>query len=61
MIHHPQWSRLHDTRGTSAARADILTAAYTRHPERFVRKHPEPPTIPAQVWINPPDENSTNP
>jgi putative transposase len=43
------------------ARADILTAAYVRHPERFVRKHPEPPVIPAQVWINPPDENSTNP
>jgi putative transposase len=37
-----------------AARADTLTAAYTRTPERFVRKHPEPPALPATVWINQP-------
>jgi putative transposase len=52
------------------ARADVLAAAYTRHPERFVRKHPEPPALPTTAWINKPDEtdnhqeqpiNSTNP
>lgn len=41
------------------ARADVLTAAYTRNPERFVRKHPEPPALPATVWINKPDETDT--
>src|ERR1700704_2923993 len=39
-----------------AARATVLTDAYLRHPERFVRKHPEPPELPAIVWINKPDE-----
>jgi putative transposase len=38
------------------ARADVLAAAYTRTPERFVRKHPEPPALPTTVWINKPDE-----
>jgi len=39
-----------------AERADVLTAAYTAHPERFVRKPPEPPELPATSWINPPEE-----
>ena len=47
-------------------RADVLTAAYTRTPERFVRKHPEPAALPTTVWINKPDQDeeqalSTNP
>ena len=50
----------------TAVRADVLTAAYTRTPERFVRKHPEPAALPTTVWINKPDQNeeqahSTNP
>jgi putative transposase len=41
-----------------AVRADVLAAAYTRNPERFVRKHPEPAILPEAVWINkPPDED----
>ena len=39
-----------------------LLAAYNRHPERFVRKLPEPPVVPSRVWINPPKivrENET--
>jgi putative transposase len=45
-----------------AARREILASAYDAHPERFVRKHPEPPTLPSTVWINKPDPtNSTNP
>jgi putative transposase len=37
-----------------AARAVVLTAAYAAHPERFVRKPPEPPQLPVASWINPP-------
>src|SRR5436309_3518901 len=37
-----------------AHRADVLVAAYAAHPERFVRRPPEPPALPAAVWINPP-------
>ncbi len=37
-----------------AARAEILTAAYTTHPERFVRRPPTPPALPDQAWINKP-------
>jgi putative transposase len=39
-------------------RAVILDAAYTAHPERFVRKHPEPPRLPTAVWINEPKEDT---
>lgn len=37
-------------------RAVILSAAYAAHSERFVNKPPEPPKIPTNSWINPPDE-----
>jgi putative transposase len=37
-------------------RVDVLTAAYTAHPERFVRKAPEPPELPGPAWINRPAE-----
>ncbi|HEY2129443.1 MAG TPA: IS3 family transposase, partial [Streptosporangiaceae bacterium] len=36
-----------------AARASVLTSAYTAHPERFVRKPPSPQAIPDRSWINP--------
>jgi putative transposase len=42
-----------------AQRAVVLKAAYTAHPERFVRKPPQPPTIPTNSWINPPDNTET--
>ena len=35
-------------------RADVLAEAYAAHPERFVRKHPEPPRLPGVAWINRP-------
>jgi len=38
----------------NAARQDTLLSAYALHPERFVRKAPEPPLLPREVWINPP-------
>jgi putative transposase len=39
-----------------AVRADVLSAAYTRNPERFVRRHLEPTELPAAAWINKPPE-----
>lgn len=35
-------------------RQAVLTQAYERNPERFVRAHPKPPEVPTAVWINPP-------
>ncbi|MGH8997702.1 MAG: IS3 family transposase [Acidimicrobiales bacterium] len=37
-------------------RAHVLDAAYVAHPERFVRKPPVPPRLPAVAWINEPKE-----
>ena len=53
------WHTPHDVHyghveAVRAARADTLAAAYARHPERFVRKPPQPPVIPTTVWINQP-------
>jgi len=42
-----------------AQRADVLSAAYAAHPERFVGKPPEPPSLPTAVWINEPKEDTT--
>ena len=39
-----------------AKRAGVLAAAFAAHPERFVRKPPEPPPLPAASWINKPDD-----
>lgn len=36
------------------ASQDTLRAAYTRHPERFVRKPLRPPMLPVAAWITPP-------
>ena len=35
-------------------RKEVLLAAYTAHPERFVRRQPAPPALPTAVWINKP-------
>jgi putative transposase len=37
-----------------ARRSQVLAAAYETHPERFVRKRPTHPKLPAAAWINPP-------
>ena len=42
------------------ARQRVLSAAYAAHPERFVRKPPQPPRLPHAVWINPPKEESAS-
>ncbi|MGV1010721.1 MAG: IS3 family transposase [Dermatophilaceae bacterium] len=56
-VHHGHASEVHHQR------AAVLTAAYTAHPERFVRHPPVPLDLPTTAWINkPPDDdpNSTN-
>jgi putative transposase len=52
---------IHDGRAATMrdARQQVLSAAYAAHPERFVRKPPQPPRLPHAVWINPPKEEST--
>jgi putative transposase len=61
-LHSPADVHFGRAAAVRAARAQVLTATYRAHPERFVRKHPEPPTLPEAVWINKPDPtNSTNP
>ena len=54
--HHPIDVHYGRAEVVRQARAEVLAAAYTRNPERFVRKHPEPPALPTAVWINKPDE-----
>jgi putative transposase len=43
-----------------AGRAQVLTAAYHAHPERFVRKPPAPPKLPGTSWINPPQDKEAD-
>ena len=40
-------------------RQQTLDVAYTTHPERFVRKPPQPPALPTAVWINPPPKSES--
>ena len=43
-----------------AARAMVLTTAYTAHPERFPGGPPHPPARPEEVWINRPKTRASN-
>jgi putative transposase len=47
---------VHDGRAAqiTLARGAVLDAAFAAHPERFVRKPPQPPRLPEVVWINKP-------
>ena len=47
-IHNGLAEQVHDRR------QQVLSQAYSSHPERFVRKPPQPPAVPQAVWINPP-------
>lgn len=38
-------------------RDDVLSMAYAKHPERFVRGLPKAERLASAVWINPPKEN----
>jgi putative transposase len=56
--HTPESVHYGRSEAIRAARADVLAAAYTRNPERSVRKHPEPAVLHPAVWINkPPDQD----
>ena len=48
VVHHGHSERILEHR------RHVLAAAYAAHPERFVRKPPEPLAPPTAVWINPP-------
>jgi len=57
----PVWSAVTITgHGTAEAvrdkRGAVLPDAYQVQPERFIRKPPEPPHLPAGAWITPPDQ-----
>jgi putative transposase len=41
-------------------RQAVLNVAYKTHPERFVRKPPQHPSLPDAVWINPPASSKEN-
>ena len=53
---------MHNGRASAVrdARQRVLRAAYATHPERFVRKPPQPPVLPHAVWSNPPKEQSAS-
>jgi putative transposase len=52
-VHHGHAHAVREQRGL------VLDTAYQAHPERFVRKPPEPPKIPTNSWINPPEDTAT--
>lgn len=53
---------VHDGRASAMrdAQQQVLLTACAAHPERFVRKMPEPPVLPHAVWINPPKKPSVS-
>ena len=53
---------VHDGRADTMrdARQQGLMTASAAHPERFVRKPPQPPILPHAVWINPPKKPSAS-
>ncbi len=55
-LHTPADVHYQRAAAVQAQRASILSAAYAAHPDRFVRKPPTPPNLPATSWINPPEQ-----
>jgi putative transposase len=47
-VHYGQADAIH------AAGQNTLDRAYSKNPERFVRKEPKSPAMPVATWINPP-------
>ena len=52
-VHHSRARRILDQRERT------LRAAWSQHPERFVRGTPKPRTLPTEVRINPPTAATT--
>jgi putative transposase len=55
-FHTPAAVHFGQAGGIQVKRSHVLSAAYTAHPERFVRQAPVPPPLPAPAWINKPME-----
>jgi putative transposase len=53
-LHYGRAEAIREQRGV------VLLDAYAEHPERFVRKIPTPPALPAVAWINQPGEEVTD-
>ena len=53
-VHYGRAEAIREQRGT------VLLDAYGKHPERFVRKIPTPPVLPAVAWINQPEKEVTD-
>jgi putative transposase len=53
-VHYGRAEAIREQRGA------VLLDAYAKHPERFVRKVPTPPVLPAVAWINQPGEEATD-
>jgi putative transposase len=54
MVHHGLAATVRDNRQLA------LDAAYTAHPERFVRRPPTQPQLSKEVWINKPSPSDEN-
>jgi putative transposase len=55
-LHTPADVHYGRAEGIRHRRGVVLLDAYAEHPERFVRKVPTAPAIPAVAWINQPEE-----
>jgi putative transposase len=53
-VHYGRAEAIREQRGV------VLLDAYAKHPERFVRKIPTPPVLPAVAWINQPQKEATD-
>ena len=53
-VHYGTAEALHATRQVT------LDSAFAAHPARFKGRRPHPHALPTAVWINPPEEDSTN-
>jgi putative transposase len=49
MVHYGLAPQIHQQQ------QQVLACAYAAHPERFVKGLPQPPALPAAVWLNPPE------
>ncbi len=54
-VHYGRAERLH------AERVRVLADAHARTPQRFVRRRPRPPALPAATWINKPTTEEVAP
>jgi putative transposase len=57
----PEVVHTHRSGEVRERRQQTLNLAYAAHPERFVRKPPQPPALPTEVWINPPRPTESGP